>query len=138
VTPDDDDEREPAPEHKCPNCGAELHASQDLCQQCGYMRPTVSSAGASGGAAAIGCGAGLVASAVSVSAILGSMNTNAPAPVLYIIGTLLAVVCFIAFRAIIARNVHARAALVAFIIVFVVFYGGFLACVASVSNLRFQ
>jgi len=138
VTPDDHDERKPTPEHKCPNCGAELQATQDLCQQCGYMQPTVSSAGASAGATAIGCGAGIVASIVSVAAMIGTISTNAPAPVLIIVGLLLAVVCFIAFRAIIARNAHARGALVAFIIVFVIFYGGFFACVASFSNFRVQ
>jgi hypothetical protein len=54
------------------------------------------------------------------------------------IEAVLAVLCFIAFRALIGRNPHAREALIAFVIVFIVVGGGLGACVGMFSNFNGQ
>jgi hypothetical protein len=47
---------------------------------------------------------------------------------------MLAIGCFLAFRALMAQNRHARESLIAFVIVFVVLGGGLGACVGMFSN----
>jgi hypothetical protein len=63
-----------------------------------------------------------------------SFSTRMPAAVILLIEAMLAIGCFLAFRALMAQNRHARESLIAFVIVFVVLGGGLGACVGMFSN----
>jgi hypothetical protein len=130
----------------CPNCGIELHLDQNVCRNCGYIRPTSgpvipASTGIGGtGSALIGCGGAFVAVIICMVAY-GDMVANhfvfsssMSSAVVLLIETVLAVGCFFAFRALMTRNPHTREALIAFVIVFVVLGGGLASCVGMFNN----
>ena len=155
------------PPEKCPNCGSELHADQDICPQCGHMRALPSSAvpsnsgpietprtseyqpkageligrrsaGGNVGAVAIGCGAAFVAAIACGIGFVFLIQLQPGPAIALTLPLVIAVLCFLGFRSIMGRNPNARPALYAFAIVFVVLYGGFTACVYSLTNFRVQ
>jgi hypothetical protein len=118
----------------CPNCGNELHLDQSVCANCGYIRPSSgmvvpASSGIGGtGGALIGCGGAIVAVVLCVTLYGFLSSFLRPQALFLFIEAILAVGLFLAFRKIIARNRHAREALIAFAIVFIVLGGAFAAC----------
>jgi hypothetical protein len=124
----------------CPNCGDELHLDQTVCANCGYIRPSSgsvvpASSGVGGtGGALIGCGGAFVAVLICMIVYGFSFSTRMPAAVILLIEAMLAIGCFLAFRALMAQNRYARESLIAFVIVFVVLGGGLGACVGMFSN----
>jgi hypothetical protein len=137
---EDADGGEKRPTFACPNCGAGLYPSEDVCTKCGFLRLSVSGPGAnpSAGAVAIGCGGGFSAAVVSAVLAYLTMSAHAPPALVYVVEAMLAVICFIGFRALMARNAHASSAIYAFVVVFVIIFGGFAACFASFTNFRVQ
>jgi hypothetical protein len=155
------------PPEKCPNCGSELHADQEVCPQCGHMRalptsaapsklgfvetPSTSeyqpkagglvghrSAGGNVGAAFLGCGSAFLAAILCMIGFALLQSEQSPAAIVFSLEAVLAVLLFLGFRAIIGRNRDARPALYAFVIVFVVLFGGLVSCIASLYNVRVQ
>ena len=130
----------------CPNCGNELHLDQTVCANCGYIRPSSrtvvpASSGIGGtGSALIGCGGAFTAVIICMVAY-GYMTANGfvfqssmSSAVVLLLEAALAVGCFLAFRTLMARSPHAREALIAFVIVFVVIGGGLASCVGMFNN----
>lgn len=148
------------PPEKCPNCGSELHPDRDVCPQCGHMRavpeagastvgvppvvappigmPATTTAGSKVGAAAIGCGAAFVAAIACGIGLVYVLQWQLGPAIVFTLQAVIAVLCFLGFRAILGRNPNARPALYAFVIVFVVLFGGFMACIYSFNNFRVQ
>jgi hypothetical protein len=128
------------PPSTCPNCGAELHLDQTVCRNCGFIKPTSgpvipASSGIGGtGGAMIGCGGAFVA--IILCIILYGFSTGSlwPNAAVLLVEAVLAIGCFLGFRAVIAGNPHAREALIAFVIVFIVVGGGLGACVGMFNN----
>ena len=126
----------------CPNCGNEFHLDQTVCANCGYIRPSSgsvvpASSGVGGtGGALIGCGGAIVAVIICIGVYSLTFANFMPYgfPLALLVEVLLAVVCFLGFRKIIAQNPHAREALIAFVIVFIVVGGGFGACIGMFNN----
>lgn len=130
------------PPSTCPNCGEELHPDQAVCANCGYIKPSSrasipASTGISGvGGAFIGCGGAFVAIFLCIILYGFSIGRLWPNAAVLLVEAVLAIGCFLGFRAVIAGNRHAREALIAFVVVFVVIGGGLAACFGMFTNLR--
>jgi hypothetical protein len=133
-----DDEQ--VPPSTCPNCGNELHPDQSVCRNCGYIRPSSGTAvpastGIKGGGGAwIGCGGAFVAIIICMVLYGVALPVYMPSASILWIEAVLAIGCFFAFRALISRNPHAREALIAFVIVFIIVGGGLASCVGMFNN----
>jgi hypothetical protein len=122
------------PPSTCPNCKSELPPDQSVCRNCGYIRPfsgtaVPASTGIKGGGGAwMGCAGALVAIILCVVLYWVALPSYMPSAPILPIEAALAVAIFLGFRALMARNPHAREALIAFVIVFVILGGGLAAC----------
>jgi hypothetical protein len=128
------------PPSTCPNCGEELHPDQAVCANCGYIKPsssaTVPASGGIFGGASIGCGGAIVATIVCMVVYSYAFPDFMPQAVVLLLELVLAVGCFLLFRRLSAGNPQAREALIAYVIVFIVFGGGLAACFGMFNNLR--